>query len=110
MALNEESLIFLEKLLSHKNVQDATDFNLLDCRKFWRSEDVVEWFKAKGYTTYGESSPGAFCDSPRLPFEAYRECDYPFAYHQAVDDLAARDLTVCPMPFDVVLMYSRFSV
>lgn len=94
MELNEESLIFLSKLLSHKSVHDATDFNILDCRRFWHSENVVEWFQSKGYTTYKPYSPTTFCDNPRLPFENYHECDYPFAYHQTVDDLAARDTTV----------------
>lgn len=94
MGLNEESLKFLKKMLSYKKIHQATDFNILDCREFWRSENVVDWFKEKGYITYRQSSPGDFCDGPHLSFEDYCECDYPFAYHQADNGLAARDTTV----------------
>jgi hypothetical protein len=99
MDLNEESLNFLSLLLSCEKVTDGNGPDILDCKEFWRSENVFEWFKGKGYSTYIRSSQGAFCDSPRLPYDDYCECDYPFAYHQADNDLAARDITVRAISF-----------
>lgn len=99
MDLDEESLKFLSKLLSCNKVTDANGVDILDCKEFWRSENVVEWFKDKGYTTYRKFPHSAFCDGPRLPYETYCKCDYPFAYHQADNGLAAQDMTVCTIPF-----------
>lgn len=94
MDLNEESLKFLSRLLSCEKVTDGSGPDILDCKEFWRSANVAAWFKDKGYVTYEQTFQSAFCDSPRLPYDNYCECDYPFAYHHADYDLAARDTTV----------------
>lgn len=76
MDLNKENLEFLSKLLFCEKVGDAKDLDVLDCKEFWRSENVVEWFQCRGYVTYMQSSEGIFCDSPRLPYDDYRESNF----------------------------------
>lgn len=97
MDLDDESLTFLTKLVSCGKVEEAKDFDMEDCKRFWRSETVVKWFEVKGYTPYKESFEGPWYDEPRLPFDDYCERNYPYAYHQAVNGLAALDLTVCAL-------------
>lgn len=94
MELNVESLKFLTRLLSQEKVHNAKDFDLGDCNRFWHSKNVVKFFEVKGYTVYKESYRGVGWDEPNLPFEDYCEANYPFSYHQAVNGLAALDMTV----------------
>jgi hypothetical protein len=62
-------------------------FDLAERHAFWDSVEIRQWFQERGYTLYKRyikvlyDSPIHECTEPSLPFEEFRESDYPFAYH-----------------------------
>ena len=62
-------------------------FEFAERHAFWDSEETRKWFQERGYTLYKRyievllDLPVHLCTVPSLPFEEFREADYPFAYH-----------------------------
>ena len=62
-------------------------FELSERHAFWDSVETRQWFQERGYTLYKRyievlyDLPVHECTEPSLPFEEFRESDYPFAYH-----------------------------
>lgn len=86
--LGDSTYTFLERILRCKSLRVCEDdLDRYECLNFWCSEDIVEWFKAQGYTPYKrnpeEWGAPSLHTSPSLPFEIIQEADYPNAYHHA---------------------------
>lgn len=103
--LGDSNYAFLERILQCKSLRVCDDdFDRYECLDFWCSDDVVEWFKAQGYTPYKrnpeEWGMPSLHTSPSLPFEIFQEAEYPYAYHHAQGpgerepSLSERDYTV----------------
>ena len=62
-------------------------FDLSERHAFWDSVETRQWFQERGYTLYKRyievlyDLPVHEFTEPSLPFEEFRESDYPFAYH-----------------------------
>ena len=62
-------------------------FDPAERHAFWDSVETRQWFQERGYTLYKRyievllDLPVHEYTEPSLPFEEFRESDYPFAYH-----------------------------
>ena len=59
------------------------EFDVAERQAFWDSVETRQWFQERGYTLYKRYIDDSIleCTEPSLPFEEFRESDYPFAYH-----------------------------
>ncbi|PPQ77873.1 hypothetical protein CVT26_005198 [Gymnopilus dilepis] len=106
----------LQKLRMPNFLETGPDFDLMECMKFWNSQEVARFLKTNGYILYERlpaiSEMPSLCSKPALSFEKFQPAAYPYACHDTECDgsnstpLLASDWSVDRLIFRTELCYS----